>query len=300
MVSLRNILALSLLTIATISNTVSAQSGMLYGVFRSDNGCILMSLSPDTGDNTTIANVDICDKATNGLFPSYSAYDATNNALIIAIQSAPDVYSVDITTGKSTSLVPLPTYNSSDFLLGLQLIKNTIYVVTQYHVYSAPLSGASSLTDLKVPLSAPQYAQVATVPTGGSGGAARLFIADENSKAIYIVDLGAPTAKVNSISSTIGGTILLQYSTNVNQLVELLSYQLYVTNPNTGKSTKLNSVPDGSGYPRVNGLSPDQSSIFIIDFDKMFTMSLKDGTVGPFFPFKGAPRVVGFPQWVAA
>jgi hypothetical protein len=287
---------------ASPAASAAVPSGALYGVFRTDSGCALVSVSPSTGVNKTVASVSICD-GIDSLFPSYAVHDAKRGALVVAIQAAASIFRVDLATGAATAVVPMPTYNSSDFLLGLQLLGDTLYLVSQGSVWSAPAGGAPALTDLGVPAAFPQYAQVAATPGGGTRGAPRLFIADENSKTMFVVDLGAPGNAVGTLTTGVGNTILLRYSNatkNGAAFVELASYRLYLTDPGTGKTTSLGAVPDGPGYPRVNAVSPDGTTFAIIDFANVFTMSLANGAVGPAFPFTGAPRVVGFPAWIPA
>jgi hypothetical protein len=275
-------------------------AGTLYGVFRDPDagGCKLMTLSPLNGTNATISTVDVCDKA-SALFPSYSAYDA-KQGLIVAIASAPSIYAVDITTGASKTLGDMPeiVQNGTEFLLGLTLLNGNLYLVSQNHVWSFPVSGGK-LTDLNVPLSTPEYCQVAGSYFGGTD-AGHIYVADENSKTMWVIDLANPSNKVPTVTTGVGNTITLQFGYNVSKgsLIEIAGYQLYATNPTTGKSTKIANVPDGPGYPRVNGIAPDGLSTFIIDFANFFTMEFATGKVSGNLPFTAAPLVVGFPQWV--
>lgn len=114
---------------------------------------------------------------------------------------------------------------------------------------------------------------------------------------MYVIDTG-DVSSVSTFNSGVNGCIDLQYSISLGMLVQLQSYQLYQTNPVTGKSSRIGPVPDGPGYPRVNGLSPDGTTIFIIDFANVFTIDLSSGDVSTPYPFTWAPRQVGFPQWV--
>jgi hypothetical protein len=268
--------------------------GNLVGVFRLDGVCTLVSLNPATGVNTSIAALTVCD-GVDQLFPASSAYDAANSALLLAIGAGPSLFSIDVATGKTTALAPLPAYNDSNWIIGVQVLAGTPYVVTQTAIYA--LSGGA-LKDTGVALNVPQYSQVAGGLDGN--GVPVIYIADENSKALYVASLASPPPPVATLSSGVSSTILLQYSASRGKLVELASYTLYATDPKSGKSSRIGAVPDGPGYPRVNALSPDGTTLAIIDFADVFTMNLATGAVSAKQPFTAAPRVVGFPQWVPA
>jgi hypothetical protein len=294
-----------LLSSSSSASASSAATGTLTGVFRDPNGgpCMLIAIDIATGVNTTIGTTTVCDTATGGLFPSYSALDLatdpSNPRLLIAIQTVPILYAVDLKTAKATPVVAMPAYNESDFLLGLSLSGTDLYLTTQTSVYSASTSGAGKLKDIGVPANFPQYAQVAANPSGGSNGMPLIFVADENSKTMWVVDTGKPTVNpVPTVNTGVNGPIAAHWDPSTSSIIEIASYTLYSTTA-AGKTTRLGSVPDGPGYPRVSGISPDGGLTYVMDFANVFTMSTTTGQVGKSWPFVGGPRVVGFPVWTA-
>lgn len=48
----------------------------------------------------------------------------------------------------------------------------------------------------------------------------------------------------------------------------------------------------------MNAITPDGTTLAILDFANLFTLDTTNGAVGPKWPWTLAPRVVGFPQWV--
>jgi hypothetical protein len=77
--------------------------------------------------------------------------------------------------------------------------------------------------------------------------------------------------------------------------VELGDYQLYSVNPTSGATKKVMNIPDGPGYPRVNGINLAGDTFFFFDFGSVYTIDLKTFTILSKAPFTAAPRVVGFP-----
>lgn len=95
------------------------------------------------------------------------------------------------------------------------------------------------------------------------------------------------------------------------------------TSQRTGRSRSLCAIPDGPGYPRVNGISPDGQTFFFWDFSNEYTIDVATGKVGnerrgygarcaaislrmspqPLqilskAPIFSAPTCVGFPVWI--
>jgi hypothetical protein len=140
--------------------------------------------------------------------------------------------------------------------------------------------------------------QAAASPTGGSGGAGRIFVSDGSSRAIAVVDLGNPANVSHITSSSVSSPWDLQYSAPRDELVSLVNYELYGTNSRTGKSRKICNIPDGPGYPRVNGISADGEFFYFMDFSNLYTISVAQGTILSKAPIFSAPLTVGFPVWL--
>ena len=124
-----------------------------------------------------------------------------------------------------------------------------------------------------------------------------IFVAADDDSTIFVNDLG-DVANPSQIASSLSGTWDLQYSNVTSTLIQVFSYALYNTNIATGKAKRVGSVPDGPGYPRINALSPDGTTLAIFDFSHVFTMDVSTGDVGPSFEFHLSPRAVGMPRWV--
>lgn len=65
-----------------------------------------------------------------------------------------------------------------------------------------------------------------------------------------------------------------------------------------GNTVSIMKIPDGPGYPRVNGISPDGATFFFLDFQFFYTIDVASATVTSQHSFSGAPRSVGYPVWV--
>lgn len=57
-------------------------------------------------------------------------------------------------------------------------------------------------------------------------------------------------------------------------------------------------IPNGPGFPRVNGLSTDGTIFWFMDFGTMYTISLANYTILTKATFTATPRVMAFPAWI--
>ena len=239
--------------------------GSIVGLFSNGatGGCDLWRLSPSTGNNATVATSLAMCAGVDQYFPSVATRTAAG-ALVVAIGTGSHVFSIDVSSGAQTPLAPMPALNDSNWPLGVVAAPaDKLYVVFQNDVMEV---AGGKLTRLPIDISVPQYAQVTSCPTCGTGGSPVIFVADEASTTIFCFDLGAMDAPY-TIKSGVNGDMDLQWSESLAALIEVASYTLYKTDPTTGKSTRIGYVPDGPGYPRVNTLSPDGgSTIWICDF----------------------------------
>lgn len=284
------------LSLAAISSA-AAVPGTLYGLFSNADtgGCDLHSLSPSSIDNATLfTNLKIC-AGLNQFFPAVSAYQASSKSLIVAIGHGTAITAINIDSGDETALAPMPAYNDNDWIIGLDVVGDRVLATFQSGIYEVVRGNLVKLAFKAITLF-PQYSQVAACATCGKGGSPVIFVADEGSGKIFV------NAFADNSTTTITGMVKcmdLQYSESTGSLIAVANYQLYKISATTAKATRIGNVPDGSGYPRVNTLSPDGTTIAISDFDKVFTMSLSDGSVGDNYEWHLAPRSVGFFQWVS-
>lgn len=68
--------------------------------------------------------------------------------------------------------------------------------------------------------------------------------------------------------------------------------------PLQGASSLIMPIPDGPGYPRVNGITADGATFWFMDFAFVYTIDIASGNVTSKNGFTAAPRVVGFPVWI--
>lgn len=265
----------------------------VVGIFREyDNSCSLLAINWD-GTNTTLAtNLRSCSNATN-LYPAYSALNGATQKLAVAIQSAAYVFEYDTRTGAESVGAPLPT-NASDAFIGFVAVGPTEYLVTMNNIYAIKAGVISHYAFVSLPADG----QVAGTATGGTNGAGRLFVASTTDASLYTVDLGANGA-VSTLQAGVSRDWDLQWSDATQSLIELAAYQLYSTSADTGKSTKVMDIPDGPGYPRVNGISPDGATFWFMDFSYIYTIDIDKAAVVTKGNFTWAPRCVGYPQWVS-
>jgi hypothetical protein len=271
----------------------SAPAPTLVGLVRNSadfTNCSLLHIDPATGANTTIALVDAC-KQVSQTYPAFSTFDAAGQNLVVAISTAPAVYAYNVLTGALSYSWPLPTYNSSDPMIGfvsMNVSKPTVhyaaYIVFQSGVYSIDETGLN----LVVSYNFPGSASVIVIP-----GQDVIAVVDETSAKIYLVDVGANS--VSSLTTNVNGPWDAQYSTAYGFIVLLGDYQLYTTNPTTGTTKKVMNIPDGPGYPRVNGVNQAGDTFFFFDFASVYTIDLQTFAILSKAPFTAAPRVVGFP-----
>ena len=299
-------LTLALAAAAAAAAGAAVPGGSIVGLFSNGatGGCDLWSITPATGDNSTVArSLKMCD-GVQQYFPSVATQGA-GGALIVAIGTGASIFSIDTASAEQTVLAPMPgpTLNDTNWPLGLVFVPaagagaGSLYLVMQTDIYEV---ADGALKRLPIDISVPQYSQVTSCPECGTGGAASIFVADEATSTIFVFDLGAMGAP-STLKTGVKGDMDLQWSASLKSLIQLQSYTLYKTNPTTGKSTRIGAVPDGPGYPRVNAISPDGgSTIAIIDFSNIFTIDLTSGKVGDKNEFHLAPRIVGQPQWFAA
>lgn len=80
--------------------------------------------------------------------------------------------------------------------------------------------------------------------------------------------------------------------TTIKSLIALQDYKLYFLNPETGKSSFILPIPDGSGFPRINAIFVD--TFFFSDFDKLYTVDIPSAKVLTNASFAGATLATNF------
>lgn len=114
-----------------------APAGSLFGVFRRLGSnplvCDLARVYLN-GTNETFST-NLCDGVLQ-TYPAFSTLNEADGALVLAIATASDIFSIDVTTHGVTKLAPLPQpYNDSDPFIGLVSTAGSVYLVTQYNLY---------------------------------------------------------------------------------------------------------------------------------------------------------------------
>jgi hypothetical protein len=249
--------------------------------------CSLIEVSLATGENRTLAPVPACAQlATN--FPSFSAF--TGASLLLAVNSAPAVFAVDIATGASTPLGALPPSNDTFPLLGLVWVEGAgALTATPLGLFNSTTPGAPA--ELLVAFEGSESF------TGGAFVLAApplVYVCDEGSSAIVAVDLrDLSKTALTGLASPIGSVVLAP-----GRLLQEKGYVLYSTALATGKSTKVVNIPNGPGYPRNNGVA-GQGWWWWFDFAALHVADLKAKTTAIVGPFFGISRALGFPVYLA-
>lgn len=292
-------MSLRLLALAATLSSGSAFS--VTGLYRWPSAdfppvCGLFLVDSTSGSMTLVANTSACE-GISSTFPAFSCRGEGEaaGALAVAISSAPSVSAVDLATGATRALAPMPG-NASDALLGLVCAGGRTLLVTQSTLYEAA-SGA--LTPLAAGLGLPELAIVAAQPGAGTGGAPLVFVADEGSAAIAVIDAGAtPPAIIRTIKSSISAPWDMLWDEPRSRLLVLAGYRLYAVDAASGKTTTLMNIPDGPGYPKVYGAT-GSNTFYFFDFTFMYTVDLSSNKVVDQAPFTASPRTIGLPGPIA-
>lgn len=270
--------------------------GSLSGIFRQPTGsCVIINIDLNTGKNSTGAAVHACDAIT-ATWPAYSVLNVEEGRLELAISSASSIVSIDLKNGAEKSLADLPAENANDPFLGLVRAQNVTYLVLSSAVYAVLGGKLNKVATVALPL----MAATAIAPSDGTGGAPVIYVADEGSATVYAIDLGASPPSTRTFVSSVNGPWDLQYSAVTGTLLELGAYQFYSVDTTSGKTTKIINIPNGPGYPRVNGISDDGSNFFYFDFAQVHVVDVAAAKITANVPFTWASKAVGFPVWIPA
>jgi hypothetical protein len=172
--------------------------------------------------------------------------------------------------------------------LGKMLTQSALYEVA-----------GGALSPLAAGLGLPELAIVAPRPGAGTGGAPLLYVADEASANIAVIDAGAAPPTVSSIKSGISAPWDMLWDEQRSRLLVLAGYRLYAVDAGTGKTTALMNIPDGPEYPKVYGAVPGGDTFYFSDFTFVYTVDLRTNKVIDKAPFTASPRTIGLPGPVA-
>jgi len=172
------------------------------------------------------------------------------------------IHAINVYTGTEFVYAPLPT--SYDYLAGLFISRNKLYVVSASSLYLVSAGKVRPVMNL----------------TALSLNSDTLVTADYGDLLFLVTDLTLRTIHVASL--TLVSTVNLgppltfvmdfQYYDLNNNLVVLDHYKLYSLNQKTGATQFLLNIPDGSGFPRINTLF--SSSFFFSDFETVYEIDL--------------------------
>lgn len=268
--------------------------------------CSVIKIAVDGAQVQVLGPANACTTMTSS-YPSYSAATSSRSAVIVIAPGFTSSFAYDA-SGAETVFATLPQMNEGENILGLATSDvHNVVLVTNLAIYSA-VSGAF------VAIGEPEL----TLPTSGrvTGGNNTVFVTDDKSASVYSISL-PPTFSSNpvsvplptfvSTSSLKKGPLDLQYSGflanataqgNGTSLIMVEDYVLYSVNPGTGFTDELAKVPDGPGYPIVNGICPDGRMFFFIDFGSLWVFDLATAIPTNKGSITLAPRVVGYPQWM--
>ena len=234
----------------------AAASGRLAGLYHVAGDytpCDLIEIDLASGVNATLfSNVAACNGITTN-FPSFSA-SGKAGTLLVAINSAPAVSSIDLATGAVRPLGALAN-NDSDILTGLAHFPNNgiTIVATQFGLWNAT---DPKQNDLLLPLTngcGECFVVAGAWPT--------LYIADEASSTLLIVDVAAGTVKrATGLNSPIGTVF------SGKGLLQEKSYTLYETPAAGGTAKALLKIPGACAVRTKERLllpsSPPNASVY--------------------------------------
>ncbi len=316
------VLCVAALSLAAAAAPLASSSTLVgtFSVSRPAGGvsCYLSVIDTASGANKTLP-LQLCD-ALPSTYPAFSAlYDnggaagadgaadaaaSSSLELVVAIAGDRFLRAVNVATGAERALAPLPfPYNSSDPFRGLVAATpdhRSLYLVTQHSLYAVSEGALTLVAALLLP--GPQGGQVAAAPRGGSGDAPRIFVADAQSDAVVVVDLGAGFAQ-STLHTGVATPWDVQYAAAGDRLVILAQYQLYSVSATIGGTAQLLlPIPDGPGYPRVNAIDASGTLFAFLDFSNVYTIALSanatQAAIASKAPFVFAPRAVGYPHFV--
>jgi hypothetical protein len=259
---------------------------LLYGLFHepgSSTNCTFRSIDLTTGANNTIATeVPVCAGLTS-TYPSFSAASASQ--LFVAIEGARDAYFIS-PSGKVTRGAAMAN-NESDPLVGAAYIAPAFLVVTQYGVWDASVAGGA-------PTLVAAYAGWSSAVVT-SAGTDLVLVANAEGNQIAVVDIPARSTR----TSLKGISRPMDVAVSRGIIYEMAGYQLYTLPLTGGTPRPLMSLPDGPGFPRVNGfVSP--TTWYFADFLNLYTINVETKHVVQVpGSFVGAPSCVGFPRALA-
>jgi hypothetical protein len=180
-----------------------------------------------------------------------SAADAESGSLIVAAASGATAFAIDVKTGKSRPLGALAN-NASDPMCGIAFFPSDsatpgLYVVTQFGIWNSTKPGAAP--SLVAPISGFSSAIVTSSAQLGS-----IFIADQEGTEVLRFDF-----KSRDVTALKGINRPMDLAISGSTLYQQQGYTLFSLPAAGGSSPKkVTSLPNGPGFPRVNGFSTDR------------------------------------------
>lgn len=272
-----------------LASLLTLTSAAIVGIFHAPGEpslCSLISIDTASGANETLAEVDIC-AGLSSTFPSFSS--SSDSAIFVAISGASHAFAVAVPSGAATKLAPLANDPADDLVGAAFFPALGFFIVTQKGgVYN--MSGDAPALFATVP--AVVDAVVASAPSGGTGGAGRVFIADAASSNIVVLDMGAPAAAQKTLR---GVAKPMDVAFDRESLYEVASYRLSALPVKGGAVRTITSLPDGPGFPSTYAfVAPGQFAFIDFNNTRIVDVATKAITVLD-EPFRGGSRRVGMP-----
>jgi len=239
--------------------------GLLASVYRTGSltNCSFIHINRTSGHVDYIRELHVCqdtDRGGSGL--PKTAYNSVTRMFFFVTGTGSYIHAINVYTGTEFVYAPLPT--SYDYLAGLFISRNKLYVVSASSLYLVSAGKVRPVMNL----------------TALSLNSDTLVTADYGDLLFLVTDLTLRTIHVASL--TLVSTVNLgppltfvmdfQYYDLNNNLVVLDHYKLYSLNQKTGATQFLLNIPDGSGFPRINTLF--SSSFFFSDFETVYEIDL--------------------------
>jgi hypothetical protein len=273
----------------------------------------LISIDPATGANRTVATGLSLGDSLSQIYPAGSALLPGSGELAVAAATSDAVYAFDVTTGARRTLAPLPPYDGSDPILGLEVVGSGLFLLTQHALFAV---AGGKLTQVASYTTLPDEAVTAVVPTGGTNGKGALIVGNASIAdgthvlpTVFRIDFGAgfsATGRAVNMTDETGNfsdVWDLAWSPFLGKLWAFGGwYQAWTLDPVSWELNYVQPVIDGPGYPSVNAISDDGRFFCFLDFDSFHVLDLS--ATPPTYivraDFFAAPRRVGFMRWAGS
>lgn len=222
----------------------------------------------------------------------------SGHQLFFMTGSGANIFSVHFSDGAQTVFATLPAmYN---FTIGMQYVTGAgLFILTTGKLYIVPEVSRSALAKAVEVMDVSSLGLTEDAVLSGNNDVKILYVADKES--LFKLDVSAkmPVVSIIQMETISKAMDLAVYTPNgvsgpVEGVLVLESYKLYLVDADTGKTSFLLDIPDGSGFPRVNDIFT--TTFFFCDFDKLYTVDIPSKTVLTNATFNGA-LLQGYFQW---